>query len=161
MTMDAIFSHILHQAFFGGIAAAGFGILFNCPRRMIILCFAAGALALTMRTVCTDVVDLSLPEASFLAALVVAIVDRAWWQHGHAFQGSVLAVVGCIPLVPGSLAARGVEELFAITREGTSKGLASASTILEILALTAITLASIGTALAIPMLISPPRKKKS
>jgi uncharacterized membrane protein YjjB (DUF3815 family) len=154
-------AHFIHQALFGGVAAAGFGILFNCPRRMIILCFAAGALALATRTIGTDAVDLSLPEASFIAALVVAIVDRAWWQHGHAFQGSVLAVVGCIPLVPGSLAARGVEELFAITRESASKELTSASTILEILALAAITLASIGTALAIPMLISPPKRKKS
>lgn len=152
--------YILHQALFGGIAAAGFGILFNCPRRMIALCFAAGALALLVRSTGTEIGNLSLPEASFLAALVVAIVDRAWWQHGHAFQGSVLAVVGCIPLVPGSLAARAVEALFMITRDGVSQSFGPAATILETLALTAITLASIGTALAIPMIISPPKKKK-
>lgn len=151
--------HLLHQALFGGIAATGFGLLFNCPHRMIGLCFTSGALAVAVKTIGYDMAHFSLPEASFLAALTVAIVDRAWWQHGHAFRGSVLAVVGCIPLVPGSLAARGVETLFAVTRQG-SGDMDIAGTMLEILTLATITLVAIGTALAIPMLISPPWAKK-
>ena len=31
--MNNFWLHLFHQAFFGGIAAAGFGILFNCPPR--------------------------------------------------------------------------------------------------------------------------------
>ncbi len=155
-----VLNHILHQAVFGGIAAAGFGVLFNCPRRMIGLCFFSGALAVAIKTLSMDLAHLSLPEASFLAALTVAIVDRAWWQHGHAFQGSVLAVVGCIPLVPGSLAATGVEALFAITRGTTAQNMNAAGAILEVLALASITLAAIGTALAIPTLVHPPKAKK-
>jgi uncharacterized membrane protein YjjB (DUF3815 family) len=158
--MNPILTHFLHQAAFGGLAAAGFGLLFNCPRRMIGLCFFSGALAVSVKTLGIDLGHFSLPEASFLAALTVAIVDRAWWQHGHAFQGSVLAVVGCIPLVPGSLAATGVEALFAVTRGGSTQNMTAAASILEVLALAGITLAAIGTALAIPTLVHPPGPKK-
>lgn len=158
--MSPILMHLLHQTAFGGIAAAGFGLLFNCPRRMIGLCFFSGALAVAVKTLGMDLGHFSLPEASFLAALTVAIIDRAWWQHGHAFQGSVLAVVGCIPLVPGSLAATGVEALFAITRGGSTQNMSAASSIMEVLALASITLAAIGTALAIPTLVHPPKAKK-
>ena len=31
--------HLLHQVFFGGAAAAGFGVLFNCPPRFLWLSF--------------------------------------------------------------------------------------------------------------------------
>jgi hypothetical protein len=31
--MNSFWIHIIHQAIFGGIASAGFGVLFNCPPR--------------------------------------------------------------------------------------------------------------------------------
>ena len=52
--MSPEFIHLIHQTFFGGLAAAGFGILFNCPPRIIGLCFGSGALALAVRTVGID-----------------------------------------------------------------------------------------------------------
>ena len=43
--MNSFWIHIIHQAIFGGIASAGFGILFNCSPRIILHCMGSGALA--------------------------------------------------------------------------------------------------------------------
>jgi uncharacterized membrane protein YjjB (DUF3815 family) len=148
---------IVHQALFGGIAAAGFGILFNYPPKLLGLSFASGALALAARTLGTDL-GCSLPEATFFAALLVAILDRSWWQHEQHLRRSVLAIVGCIPLVPGSLAARGLQSLFELMRANASDGVQPAMAALENLTIAALTLAAIGTALAIPMLMFPAKR---
>lgn len=68
--------HLLHQAFFGGVAAAGFGVLFNCPPRLLGLCFAYGALALAVRTAGYELAGLSLPTASFAAAFFLSLGNR-------------------------------------------------------------------------------------
>ena len=67
--MSPLAYHLLHQAFFGGMAAAGFGVLFNCPPRSLWLGFTFGALALVARTVGHDIGGLGLSAASFIAAL--------------------------------------------------------------------------------------------
>ena len=85
-------SHWLHQALFGGIAAAGFGVLFNCPPRLLRLCFASGALALAVRTAGQDAGGLSLPAASFVAALLLAVLNRML-EPPDSPRGAVLAVV--------------------------------------------------------------------
>jgi len=155
--MNVYLPTIAHQALFGGIAAAGFGILFNYPPRLLTLSFASGALALATRTFGTEL-GCSLPEATFFAALLVAILDRSWWQHEQHLRRSVLAIVGCIPMVPGSLAAKGLQSIFQLMRAGPNDGIQPAMTALENLTIVALTLAAIGTALAIPMLVFPARR---
>jgi uncharacterized membrane protein YjjB (DUF3815 family) len=59
--------------------AAGFGILFNCPPRMIWQCFCSGVAALAVRTV-GQTANLNLAEASFFAALFVATAERVLQQ---------------------------------------------------------------------------------
>jgi len=147
--------NITHQAIFGGIAAAGFGILFNCPPRVLGLCFGAGALALAVRTAGTDA-GFSLPVASFLAALVLAAVERGW-PHERPMRTTVLSVVGCIPMVPGSLAAKGLINLFALLHLPHGSEAAPALAAVDALVKVAATLAAIGTALAIPNLLFPIR----
>jgi len=145
---------LLHQALFGGIAAAGFGVLFNCPPRILPQCFGAGALALLLRTVAQNA-SLNLAEASFVAALAVATVDRLL-QHFPSTRGSILSVVGCIPMIPGSIAARGLSDLYALLRaKPGDEVLHDASDGIKNLVIVAFTLAAIGTALAIPSLLFP------
>jgi uncharacterized membrane protein YjjB (DUF3815 family) len=148
--MSPVASHLLHQALFGGIAAAGFGVLFNCPPRFLWLGFASGALALAVRTGGQEIAGLGLPAASFIAAFFLA-----FGTTGFAARGSVLAVVGCIPMIPGSLAAKGLMNLFELLRATPGEGLPSASAAIENLMLVAFTLVGIGTALAIPPLVFP------
>jgi uncharacterized membrane protein YjjB (DUF3815 family) len=151
--MSPEFIHLVHQTFFGGLAAAGFGILFNCPPRIIGLCFGSGALALAVRTVGIDH-GLSLPVASFFAALFLAFADRAWLRV-QSVRGSVIAVVGCIPMVPGSLAAKGLRNLFLLFHASPGEGVLPLTTALENLVIVGSTFAAIGTALAIPTLLFP------
>jgi len=151
--MSPTFIHLIHQTFFGGLAAAGFGILFNCPPRIIGLCFGSGALALAVRTVGIDH-GLSLPVASFFAALFLAMADRAWLRV-QSVRGSVIAVVGCIPMVPGSLAAKGLRNLFLLFHASPGEGVLPLTTALENLVIVGSTFAAIGTALAIPTLLFP------
>jgi uncharacterized membrane protein YjjP (DUF1212 family) len=146
---------ILHQAFFGGIAAAGFGILFNTPPRLLGLCFTSGALALATRTFCQSH-DLGLPLSSFLAALLLATLDRTW-QKAQSLQGSVIAVVGCIAMVPGSLAAKTLIGLFALVHAKPETSVLPLVATFEGLVIVTFTLIAIGIGLIIPTLVYPDR----
>jgi uncharacterized membrane protein YjjB (DUF3815 family) len=138
---------------FGGIAAAGFGVLFNCPAKMLLECFGSGALALAVRTTFQSS-GLTLPEAAFFAALAVATLERVL-QHYQSTRGSILAVVGCIPMVPGSLAADGLRNLFSLlSARPVDESLAAVQGARSLL-MVGFTLAAIGTALAIPHLLYP------
>ncbi len=148
---------ILHQAFFGGLAAAGFGVLFNTPPRILGLCFASGAFALAVRTICQGY-DLGLPIASFIAALFLATVDRAW-HSSQSLLGSVLAVVGCIAMVPGSLAAKAFIGLFALVHAPAENAIIPLVATMETLIIVTFTLVAIGIGLIIPTLIYPERKE--
>ena len=151
--MNGFRLHLFHQSFFGGIAAAGFGILFNCPPRMIWQCFSSGAVALAIRTACQGA-NLDLAEASFAAALVVATVERVL-QEFQSSRGSILSLVGCIPMVPGSIAARGLMDLYAMPRAHPNQEVLVVADAMKNLFEVTFTLAAIGTGLAIPRLLYP------
>jgi uncharacterized membrane protein YjjP (DUF1212 family) len=146
---------ILHQAFFGGLAAAGFGVLFNTPPRILGLCFASGAFALAIRTTCQHY-DFGLPLSTFIAALALATVDRTWHQS-QTLLGSVLAVVGCIAMVPGSMAAKGLMGLFALIHAKPENYLLLTTTMQTMIIVT-FTLAAIGIGLIIPTLVYPKKQ---
>ena len=147
---------ILHQAFFGGVAAAGFGVLFNTPPRILGFCFASGAFALAIRTLCQSY-DLGLPLSSFIAALSLATVDRAW-HRSQTLLGSVLAVVGCIAMVPGSMAAKGLMGLFALIHAKPEDSVLLTGT-MENLIIVTFTLIAIGIGLIIPTLVYPQKQE--
>lgn len=151
--MNSFWIHIIHQAVFGGIASAGFGILFNCPPRIILHCLASGAMALAIRTGCQSA-NLNLPESSFFAALAVATAERVL-QPFQQTRGSIIALVGTIPMVPGSLAAKGLTNLFALLQARPGEEIAAATNGMRNLLEVTLTLAAIGTALAIPQLAYP------
>ena len=155
----ALWMRILHQAFFGGIAAAGFGVLFNTPPRMLGLCFASGAFALAVRTTCQSY-ELGLPISSFIAALALATMDRTW-QKSQSPLGSILAVVGCIAMVPGSLAAKGLMGLFAMIQAPSAGSIVPLVATAENIIIVTFTLIGIGIGLAIPTLIYPRNMEES
>jgi len=104
---------VLHQTVCGAIAAAGFGVLFNVGVGELLWCGVTGALALAVRTICLDQ-GWSLEAASFLAALVVGCVVQALRARSNRLQNA-FDVAGCIPMVPGSFAAKAILGLFALT----------------------------------------------
>lgn len=150
-----LWKQVFHQAFFGGLAALGFGILFNTPPRLLALCFASGAFALAIRTICQSY-NLDLPLSSFIAAFALATIDRTWHQS-QSLQGSVIAVVGCISMIPGSLAAKGLMGLFALIHAKPEETLLLAMTAQNMIIVT-FTLVAIGVGLIIPTLVYPQKQ---
>ena len=141
---------VLHQTLFGAIAAAGFAVLFNVAFRQLPWCVLIGAVALCFRTVCQEL-GMSLVGASFAAALAVGVAAQLRRAHGNSPQ-DVLDVVGCIPLVPGSLASKALLALYAITTgavEESRQLLDAAQYTLGV----AFTIGGIGTGVVIPMLL--------
>jgi uncharacterized membrane protein YjjB (DUF3815 family) len=139
--------HIIHQAIFGGIAAAGFGVLFNYPRHWLPMSFASGMLALTVRTLALDF-GCPLPLASFYAATVVSLGVEFLRSWPNLTRG-VLAVVGCIPMVPGSLASKAVIDLFYISRVTNVDASLLVETAENVCRFT-LTMAAMATALVLP-----------
>jgi len=120
---------------------------------MILQCFCSGAVALAVRTA-GQAGNLNLAEASFFAALVVATAERVL-QEFQSSHGMIISLVGCIPMVPGSIAARGLMNLYALLRAHPNEEILAAADGMRNLLEVTFTLAAIGTALAIPRLIYP------
>jgi uncharacterized membrane protein YjjB (DUF3815 family) len=141
-----------HQGAFGALAAWGFGVLFNFDRRSLVWCAALGALALALRTLALAG-GWSLEAASFTAALaagaVVALTPR---RRGEG--ADVIALAGCIPMVPGAFFGKAILGLFALTAPAPAH--TEETAIFAIVAMTRVilTLGAIGAGLAIPTQMS-------
>jgi len=109
------FSQLLQNTICGGLAAAGFGVLFNISFRGLPWCAASGALALALRTVALGE-SWSMEAASFVAALAVGVAVQLLPSPVGASRNA-LHVVGCIPMIPGAFAAKAILGLFAITAQ--------------------------------------------
>ena len=149
---------LLHHTVCGGLAAAGFGVLFNFGWRSLPWCAASGALALAVRTLALAQ-GLSLEGSSFLAAVTVG----AAVQLLHSRIGvsrNTLDAVGCIPMIPGGFAAKGILGLFAVTLQhpaGTDQAFLEA---LESALRVTFTIGALGTGLAMPILVVRARGRR-
>jgi uncharacterized membrane protein YjjB (DUF3815 family) len=142
---------LLHQTICGAVAAAGFGMLFNVGSRHLPWCAGSGALALAIRTYGTGL-GWSLVGASFTAALAVgAAAQLLRWRMEIA--STALDVVGCIPMVPGSLAAKAFLGLFAAASNTAIEDAGVLMMALQYTLSVAFVTGAIGTGLAIPTLL--------
>ncbi|RYH06956.1 threonine/serine exporter family protein [Tropicimonas sp. IMCC6043] len=109
---------VAHQGAFGAIAAAGFGVLFNFGPSRLAWSAAAGALALSLRTLGLEA-GWSLEVASFAAAAVVALAAEALRFAPLEVRRprSVLAIAGCIPMIPGGAATSWIIGLMELTAQ--------------------------------------------
>ncbi|WP_439533426.1 threonine/serine exporter family protein [Polymorphobacter sp.] len=137
---------LIENMAFGAIAAAGFGVLFNFGGRDLLWCAAAGALALATRTLGIDA-GLALEAASFMAAAVLGCGVRVL-RGVLGPSRNALAVAGCIPMVPGSFAAKAILGMFALS-SAADGSMVTAATTMEYLLRVAFTLGAIGTGLSI------------
>ncbi|WP_316859594.1 threonine/serine exporter family protein [uncultured Cohaesibacter sp.] len=118
-----VLSHfgIIHHTIFGAIAAAGFGILFNFSWRTVVWAAVGGAIALAIRTLGMDA-NWGLAMSSTIAAIVVTLFVRMLYLMPLNFPtgGSMLALAGCIPMIPGSGAAHGLVGLMTFASQHES-----------------------------------------
>jgi uncharacterized membrane protein YjjB (DUF3815 family) len=155
--VDAI--QLLHQSVFGALAAAGFGVLFNVSSRTLPWCTALGALALGVRTLSLQN-GLRLESASFLAALAVGSAVQIL-QHRFWLVGNPVAVAGCVPMVPGALAAKGILGLVAVTAANAPSPTATLVTAVQDTLRVTLTIVALGTGVAIPTLLFSPKQRSA
>jgi uncharacterized membrane protein YjjP (DUF1212 family) len=144
--------YILHQTVCGAIAAMGFGVLFNVSFRSLPWCAVTGALALAVRTCCQQDLAWNLEAASFAAALTVGAAVRVLRTRADISQHA-LDVVGCIPMVPGSFAAKAVLGLFVLTSTDPAHSAEMLTTTMQYTLRVMFTVGAIGTGLAMPRLL--------
>ena len=142
--------YIFHNTICGAIAAAGFGVLFNISFRSLPWCAASGALALAVRTYCQGL-GWNLEASSFAAALTVGAAVQVLRARTDISQNA-LDVVGCIPMVPGSFAAKAILAMFALTSTATD-ATGTLVTAVQFALRVTFTVGAIGTGLAIPTLL--------
>jgi len=147
--MDA--GTFLHQTLFGGVAAAGFAVLFNTAPRALPWCAASGALALAVRTLALGA-GWSLETASFAAALVLGSAVQTL-QARAGVSRNALGVAGCIPMIPGAFAAKAILALVALTTTAPEHAAEVLTAAAQNLLRVTFTIGAIGTGLAIPTLL--------
>ena len=146
------FAFLLHQTIYGALAAVWFGVLFNIGFRSLPWCAASGALALAVRTCCYSQYHWNLEASSFAAALIVGAAVQILRTRADISQNA-LDVVGCIPMVPGSFAAKAILGLFALTSIDTAHATETLVTAVQYTLRVMFTIGAIGTGLAIPSLL--------
>lgn len=144
---------IFIKSMWAGVAAIGFAILFNVPRRTIFTIWVLGAMGGIIKF-STLHFDHGIVLASFLGATVIGIasVQTAHIQKSPPLIFSIPAV---IPMVPGSFAYKMMLGLIALT--GNMDTDAYIQALIETVnngAKMLFVLISLGTGVAIPMLLS-------
>ncbi|MFD2203880.1 threonine/serine exporter family protein [Shivajiella indica] len=97
---------ILFKAFWCGIAASGFAVLFNAPKRSFIAIFLCGVLAgLTKFIILFPAMGGGIILASAAGATATGFVSIpvSHWRH---VPPVVISIPAVIPLIPGSYAYR-------------------------------------------------------
>lgn len=108
-------AHVAQYSAFGGIAAAGFGVLFNFGRAALLWCAASGAVALAIRTVALNA-GWNLEAASLVASAAVTACAVGLLRRRLGTAAPAVAVAGCIPMIPGAFFAQALLEMFELTR---------------------------------------------
>jgi uncharacterized membrane protein YjjP (DUF1212 family) len=143
---------LIHQTICGAIAAVGFGILFNIGYRALPWCALSGAVALATRTCCLEQFGWNLEASSFAAALTVGAAVQFLRKRADISQNA-MDVVGCIPMVPGSFAAKAILGMFALTSINSADATGTLVTAVQYTLRVMFTVGAIGTGLAIPSLL--------
>ncbi len=109
---------ILYDFFWSGLAALGFALLFNVPKRTLLSCVIIGAAGNTIRTILLQTgVDIGL--ATLAGSTTVGFM-------GVYFSGKLFApppvftIPGVIPMIPGTFAYKTMIGLLKISVISTS-----------------------------------------
>jgi uncharacterized membrane protein YjjB (DUF3815 family) len=105
-----------------GLAALGFAILFNAPKRLLFGCFLCGAAGHTLRTILMNS-GASVEFSTLVGAVVVGFIS-AYLSDRYRVPVSVFAVTGAIPLVPGVFAFQTIVGLLNATSSTTDQSAA-------------------------------------
>jgi len=108
------------------VPAAGFGLLFNVPPRILGYCALGGALGHGIRFVLTQSVHLPLDRASFLSATLLSFAG-VWAAKRVRAHPKAFTVAAVIPMVPGISAYTAVIAIVQLSQNGYTEVLFKAA----------------------------------
>ncbi len=91
---------LLIRCILGGLAAIGFAILFNVPKRILVQIFMMGAIALLVKTVTLNYLHFNIILASFLSSSSIGIIGLFVSAYKR-IPPLILVIPSVIPLIPG------------------------------------------------------------
>lgn len=148
-----IFIEILIKSFWAGIAAIGFAILFNVPRRTLFPIWCIGALGGLIKFTAMNY-EIGVVFASFFGAVVVGVV-AIQMAHLRDSPPLVFSIPSVIPMVPGVFAYKFMLGMIALTSiEKTDIYLQTLIETVNNGAKMMFVLIALGTGVAIPMLLT-------
>ncbi|RLD51256.1 MAG: hypothetical protein DRI94_06540 [Bacteroidetes bacterium] len=100
--MENVYFSLAENAFWSGIAAVGFGILFNVPRKVVIPILILGLAAGFVKFLFLNY-DFNIVIATFFASLFVGIFSIPFAYKIHK-PIVVLGIPSIIPMIPGYFA---------------------------------------------------------
>ena len=107
------------------VATLGFAVLFNAPRRVVLLCAVTGGVAFAIRQLLLQA-GTTHNLATLISALVVGLVGELAARR-YRVPALVFKVTGFVPLIPGALSYRTVAEVLNGNYvEGLATGLQTA-----------------------------------
>lgn len=148
--------NILFDFFWSGIAALGFAMLFNVPKRTLLSCVIIGATGNTIRSILLQLgVDIGL--ATLAGSVTVGFMGIYFSDRLFA-PPPVFTIPGVIPMIPGTFA---YKTMIGILKISTSAGqinqdLINQTTVNAVK--TAIILIALAVGIAIPNLLFQRKK---
>lgn len=94
---------LLEDAFWSAIAALGFAILFNAPRRSLPYSIFGAAVAHALRTLLLREFHVSVELATLVGSILIGSWAK-WCAQRLEMPSLIFAVAGAIPMVPGFFA---------------------------------------------------------
>jgi uncharacterized membrane protein YjjB (DUF3815 family) len=148
-----IFIEIFIKSFWAGIAAIGFAILFNVPRRTLFPIWCIGFLGGLIKFTAMNY-EMGVVFASFLGAVAVGIV-AIQMAHLKDSPPLVFSIPSVIPMIPGVFAYKFMLGMIALTSiEKTDIYLQTLIETVNNGSKMMFVLISLGTGVAIPMLLT-------
>lgn len=104
----------ISQAFAAALAALGYAVMFQLPRKLLIIAALGGIIAVDVRNILVIQCDFNLVAGSFIGAAILGIVAQKAIHWFHT-PDAVLTIPAVIPLMPGVLLYRLLFSVLNIT----------------------------------------------
>ena len=144
---------LFEKGFWAGIAALGFGVLFNVPVRTLFAIWSMGALGGLTKYFLMDI-DLNIILSSLVGASLVGIISIPLAHKIHS-PPLIFSIPAVIPMVPGALAYKMMLGLMKISVHTTETGMDSVMVdTLQAGMKSMFILLSLAVGVAVPMLLT-------
>lgn len=119
--MNELLLLLLRDAFWSAVAALGFAVLFNVPRRTLSGCAIGGAIGHALRTLLMTEAGWTIELATLISAAVIGFLGEFFARRWRT-PVTIFTVPGVIPMVPGSFAFGTMISLLELTNLGVFGG---------------------------------------